>query len=113
FALLGAFGLTEPDVGSGAAGGLTTTCRRDGDGWILNGQKKWIGNATFSDFTVVWARDVADDQVKGFLVDRETPGFVATKIEDKMALRIVENAEITMTDCRVPEAKRLQNANSF
>jgi glutaryl-CoA dehydrogenase len=113
FELLGAFGLTEPEVGSAVAGGLTTTCRRDGDAWVLNGQKKWIGNATFSDFTIVWARDEADDQVKGFIVDRETPGFEAKKIEDKMALRIVQNAEITMTDCRVPEDKRLQNASSF
>jgi glutaryl-CoA dehydrogenase len=113
FELLGAFGLTEPNVGSGVAGGLETTCRRDGDTWILNGQKKWIGNATFSDFTIVWARDLGDQQVKGFLVDRETPGFVAKKIEDKMALRTVQNAEITLTECRVPERKRLANAHSF
>jgi glutaryl-CoA dehydrogenase len=113
FELLGAFGLTEPEVGSGAALGLTTTCRRDGDTWILNGKKKWIGNATFADFTIIWARDVGDGNVKGFLVDRDTPGFTATKIEDKMALRIVQNAEITLLDCRVPEAKRLANASSF
>ncbi|HEY5146707.1 MAG TPA: acyl-CoA dehydrogenase family protein [Polyangiaceae bacterium] len=113
FELLGAFGLTEPEVGSGAAGGLTTTCRRDGDSWVLNGKKKWIGNATFSDFTIVWARDEADDQVKGFIVDRATQGFDPKKIEDKMALRIVQNAEITMTDCRMPETKRLQNATTF
>jgi glutaryl-CoA dehydrogenase len=113
FKLLGAFGLTEPNVGSGVAGGLETTCRRDGDSWVLNGQKKWIGNATFSDFTIVWARDLADQQVKGFIVDRDTPGFVAKKIEDKMALRTVQNAEITLTDCRVPERKRLANAHSF
>jgi glutaryl-CoA dehydrogenase len=113
FELLGAFGLTEPEVGSGAAGGLTTTCRRDGDAWVLNGKKKWIGNATFSDFTIIWAKDEGDDQVKGFIVDRATPGFEPKKIEDKMALRIVQNAEITLTDCRVPERKRLQNANTF
>lgn len=113
FELLGAFGLTEPDVGSGVVGGLTTTCRRDGDTWVLNGKKKWIGNATFSDFTIIWSRDAADNEVKGFLVDRATPGFEAKKVEDKMALRIVQNAEITMTDCRVPETKRLQNGNSF
>jgi glutaryl-CoA dehydrogenase len=113
FELLGAFGLTEPDVGSGAAGGLTTTCRRDGDTWVINGKKKWIGNATFADFTIIWARDEGDGQVKGFIVDRESPGFEAKKIEDKMALRIVQNAEITLTDCRVAESKRLQNANSF
>jgi glutaryl-CoA dehydrogenase len=113
FELLGAFGLTEPNVGSGAAGGLETTCKKDGESWILNGKKKWIGNATFSDFTIIWARNEDDNQVKGFIVDRETPGFSAVKIEDKMALRIVQNAEITLTDCRVPESKRLQNANTF
>lgn len=113
FELLGAFGLTEPDVGSGAAMGLTTTCKREGDEWVINGQKKWIGNATFSDFTVIWARDLDDDQVKGFIVDSKTPGFEAVKIEDKLSLRTVQNAEITLKDCRVPEAKRLQNANSF
>ena len=65
---IGAFALTEPDVGSGVAGGLTTTAQRDGDVWVLNGQKKWIGNATFADLVIVWARDVADNQVKGFVV---------------------------------------------
>ncbi len=113
FELLGAFGLTEPDVGSGVAGGLTTTCRREGDHWIIDGQKKWIGNATFADFTIIWARDQKDEQVKGFIVDRESPGFVTKKIVDKMALRTVQNAEITLTGVRVPEEKRLQNANRF
>jgi glutaryl-CoA dehydrogenase len=61
FDKIGAFGLTEPDVGSGASGGLKTTARRDGDMWILNGQKKWIGIATFGDLTVIWAKDVADE----------------------------------------------------
>jgi glutaryl-CoA dehydrogenase len=110
---IGAFGLTEPDVGSGASGGLTTTARRDGDTWILNGQKKWIGNATFSDHTVIWARDVADNQVKGFVVDNKSAGFTAEKIERKIALRIVQNALITMKDVGVPEMDRLQNATSF
>ncbi|HEU5342802.1 MAG TPA: acyl-CoA dehydrogenase family protein [Ktedonobacterales bacterium] len=110
---IGAFGLTEPDVGSGAAGGLTTTARREGDEWVLNGQKKWIGNATFADVTVIWARDEADQQVKGFLVEKGTPGFSAEKMEDKMALRVVQNALITLKDCRVAEANRLQNARSF
>lgn len=113
FKLLGAFGLTEPDVGSGAAGGLTTTCQQDGDSWIINGQKKWIGNATFADFTIIWARNLADDKVKGFIVESNTPGFKADKIENKLSLRIVQNALITLTDCRVPETHRLQNANSF
>jgi glutaryl-CoA dehydrogenase len=110
---IGAFGLTEPDVGSGASRGLMTTARRDGDTWILNGQKKWIGNATFGDLTVIWARDVADDQVKGFVVANDTPGFSTTKLEDKIALRIVQNAVITLQDVRVDEADRLANANSF
>jgi glutaryl-CoA dehydrogenase len=110
---IGAFGLTEPEVGSGAAGGLLTTARRDGDSWVLNGQKKWIGNATFADVTVIWARDEADNQVKGFLVEKGTPGFTAEKMEDKMALRVVQNALITLRDCRVPKANRLQKAHSF
>jgi glutaryl-CoA dehydrogenase len=111
--LLGAFGLTEPEVGSGAAGGLLTSARRDGDTWVLDGQKKWIGNATFADLTIVWARDVADGQVKGFVVEKDTPGFRAEKQEDKIALRVVQNADITLEGCRVPEANRLQSAASF
>ncbi|MGM0944725.1 MAG: acyl-CoA dehydrogenase family protein [Bacteroidota bacterium] len=110
---IGAFGLTEPEVGSGVAGGLTTTCKREGDSWILNGQKKWIGNATFSDITIIWARDLDDQQVKGFIVRKENPGFKAEKMEDKMALRTVQNALITMSNCEVPEVDRLQEANSF
>ena len=110
---IGAFGLTEPEVGSGTSGGLTTTARRDGDTWILNGQKKWIGNATFSDVTVIWARDLEDNQVKGFLVEKDTPGFKPEKLKNKIALRVVQNALITLEECRVPEANRLQKANSF
>ena len=110
---IGAFGLTEPNVGSGAAGGLETTCKKQGDEWVLNGQKKWIGNATFSDVTIIWARDVDSNQVKGFLVRKGNPGFVAEKIENKMALRTVQNALITLTDCKIPENDRLQKANSF
>lgn len=110
---IGAFGLTEPEVGSGVAGGLTTTCKREGDSWILDGQKKWIGNATFSDITIIWARDLDDQQVKGFIVRKENPGFKAEKMEDKMALRTVQNALITLTHCEIPEADRLQEANSF
>lgn len=111
--LIGAFGLTEPEVGSGAAGGLTVTARKTEDGWVLNGQKKWIGNAPFADVTVVWAKDLGDGEVKGFLVRKDTPGFEVEKIKGKMALRIVQNGLITMTDCRVPESDRLQHANSF
>ena len=110
---IGAFGLTEPNVGSGAAGGLETTCKFDGENWVINGQKKWIGNATFADVIIIWARDIESNQVKGFLVRKGNPGFKAEKMEDKMALRIVQNALITLTDCKIPESDRLQNANSF
>jgi glutaryl-CoA dehydrogenase len=110
---IGAFGLTEPHGGSDVAGGLETTARRDGDEWVLDGAKRWIGNGTFADLIVVWARDVADDNVKGFVVEKEMPGFAATKMENKLALRITQNAEIVLDGVRVPEANRLQNANSF
>lgn len=110
---LGAFGLTEPDVGSAVAGGLKTTARREGDTWVLNGEKKWIGNATFADFTIIWAQDEEDNQVKGFIVERETEGFRAEKIQNKMSLRTVQNAHITLKDCKVSEENRLADANSF
>jgi glutaryl-CoA dehydrogenase len=112
--LIGSFALTEPLVGSGTGGGLLTTAKREGDTWILNGQKKWIGNATWCDLTIVWAKDVDDGQVKGFIIEtKKTPGFKTEKIENKMALRIVQNALITMEDCHVPEENRLQNAYTF
>jgi glutaryl-CoA dehydrogenase len=110
---IGAFGLTEPEVGSGAARGLTTSARRDGNDWILNGEKAWIGNATFADVVVIWARDVEDGQVKGFLVEKGMPGFETEKMERKIALRAVQNARIRLDDCRVPEENRLANARSF
>jgi glutaryl-CoA dehydrogenase len=110
---IGAFGLTEPEVGSAASMGLKSTCKRVGDTWTINGQKKWIGNATFADHIIIWAKDEDDHQVKGFIVDRQTPGLSTEKIEDKMALRIVQNAIITLKDCKVGEERRLQNCNSF
>jgi glutaryl-CoA dehydrogenase len=110
---IGAFGLTEPEVGSGVARGMQTTARRDGDTWVLDGAKRWIGNATFADVVVIWARDEADDQVKGFLVEKGTPGFVTTKMTGKIALRAVQNADIRLTGVEVPESARLQGANTF
>jgi alkylation response protein AidB-like acyl-CoA dehydrogenase len=110
---IGSFGLTEPLVGSGTGGGLTTTAKREGDTWVLNGQKRWIGNATWGDLTVIWARDVADNQVKGFIVENQTPGFRAEKIQGKISLRVVQNALITLENCRVPEENRLQGDTSF
>jgi glutaryl-CoA dehydrogenase len=111
--LIGAFGLTEPEAGSDVARGLRTTARRDGDSWVLNGQKKWIGNASFADLIMIWARDEATDRVLGFVVEKDTPGFTAVDLEDKIALRAVQNALITLEDVRVPEDNRLQEAHSF
>ena len=111
---IGCFGLTEPLVGSGAAGGLLTTAKREGDTWVLNGQKRWIGNAPWCDISVIWARDVADNQVKAFIVENKTtPGFSVEKIQNKIALKVVQNGQITLKDVRVPEANRLQADNSF
>jgi alkylation response protein AidB-like acyl-CoA dehydrogenase len=111
---IGCFGLTEPLVGSGTGGGLTTTAKREGDTWILNGQKRWIGNAPWCDISIIWARDVADNQVKGFIVENKTtPGFSVEKMQNKMALKVVQNGQITLKDCRVPEANRLAGAQSF
>src|SRR5438309_2571148 len=110
---IGCFGLTEPLVGSGTGGGLTTTAKREGDTWVLNGQKKWIGNAPWCDVSIIWARDVADNQVKGFIVENKTtPGFSVEKIEHKIALKVVQNGQITLKDVRVKEENRLQGGNS-
>lgn len=111
--IIGAFGLTEPDSGSDASLGLKTRCRREGDEWIIDGEKRWIGNATFSDIVIIWARDEEDGQVKGFIVPTETEGYSATKIENKIALRMVQNADIKLEGVRVPESLRLQKAHSF
>ena len=114
FEKIGCFGLTEPLVGSGASGGLLTTAKREGDTWIINGQKRWIGNAPWCDISVIWARDVADNQVKGFIVENKTtPGFKVEKIQNKIALKVVQNGQITMENCRVPEENRLQEDKSF
>jgi alkylation response protein AidB-like acyl-CoA dehydrogenase len=111
---IGCFGLTEPLVGSGAGGGLLTTAKRQGDRWVLNGQKRWIGNAPWCDLSIIWARDVDDNQVKGFVVENKTtPGFAVEKIENKIALKVVQNGVITLTDCHVPEENRLQGDKSF
>jgi glutaryl-CoA dehydrogenase len=114
FEKIGCFGLTEPLVGSGASGGLTTTAKREGDNWILNGEKRWIGNAPWCDVAIIWARDLADNQVKGFIVENKTaPGFSVEKIENKTALKIVQNGHITLKDVRVSEENRLQGGNAF
>src|SRR5215212_4430751 len=110
---IGAFGLTEPDHGSDVARGLRTTARRDGDEWVIDGSKKWIGNGSFADLIIIWARDVDTDRVLGFVVEQGTPGYSAVDLEDKIALRAVQNALITLDGLRVQEENRLQNATSF
>jgi glutaryl-CoA dehydrogenase len=109
---IGAFALTEPGHGSDSVS-LETSARRDGSSWILNGSKRWIGNATFADVVVVWARDVADAKVKGFLVERGAAGFTAERIEGKGSLRAVWQADIDLVDVRVTEANRLPGARGF
>ena len=111
--LLGAFGLTEPLSGSDTAQGLQTVAKRDGDNWVINGAKRWIGNGSISDVTIIWARDADDNQVKGFIVPTSTPGYSAKRIENKQALRIVQNADIVLENVIVPEANRLQKSQSF
>jgi len=112
---LGAFALTEPAHGSDSVA-LETSARRvkaGGDSWVIDGAKKWIGNGTLADVVVVWARDAEDHQVKGFLVEKGTPGYDARRIDGKGSLRAVWQAEITLTGVRVPEENRLPGARSF
>jgi glutaryl-CoA dehydrogenase len=109
---LGAFALTEPDHGSDSVA-LETSARREGDEWVINGRKKWIGNGTLADVVVLWARDAGDGRVKGFLVEKGTPGYEARRIDGKASLRSVWQAEITLAEMRVPDDSRLPGANSF
>lgn len=109
----GVLAITEPDAGSDVAQGMKTTARRVKGGWVLNGAKRWIGNATFSDYVAVYARDPEDDQVKGFIVDTTAEGYTATLMENRIAIRAVQNADITLHDVFVPDSDKLEHANSF
>ncbi|MFJ6027758.1 acyl-CoA dehydrogenase family protein [Pseudarthrobacter sp. NPDC092424] len=121
--ITGAFALTEPDHGSDVAGGMETRARRissitgkpddGGDAWVLNGAKRWIGNGTFCDYMLVWAKDEADGAVRGFIVDATLPGVTRSRIENKIALRTVQNADIAFQDVRVAEADRFAAISSF
>jgi glutaryl-CoA dehydrogenase len=110
---VGAFALTEPEHGSDISREIETTAHREGDEWIITGAKRWIGNGTMAAYLLVWARDDADGQIKGFIIESDRPGFTATKIEHKISLRIVQNADITLDAVRIPEANRLPLAASF
>src|ERR687890_192498 len=114
--ITGAFALTEPGHGSDVAGGMETRARRissttgqpddGGDTWGPNGAKRGIGNGTFCDYMLVWARDEADRSVRGFIVDATLPGVSRSRIENKIALRTVQNADIVFDNVQVPEADR-------
>jgi glutaryl-CoA dehydrogenase len=113
FTQLGAFALTEPEHGSDIAGGLATTARREDGEWVIDGAKRWIGAGTIADFALVWARDTADQQIKGFIVETDRPGYTATKISNKIGLRIMQNADIRLAGVRIPEANLLPGATDF
>lgn len=108
---IGAFGLTEPAHGSDAVA-LETSARRDGDSYVLDGRKKWIGNGSIADHVIIWARG-EDGAVGGYVVDKGTPGYEATVMTGKTALRAVWQAEITLTGVRVPAENKLANCRSF
>jgi glutaryl-CoA dehydrogenase len=107
---IGCFGLTEPDFGSNP-GGMRTTARRDGDSWILNGEKTWITNGTMSDVAIVWAR--ADEGIVGFLVERGTPGYTTSDIHGKWSMRASVTSSLSFADCRVKECHRLPGAKGL
>jgi glutaryl-CoA dehydrogenase len=107
--MIGCFGLTEPNHGSDP-GSMTTTARRDGDEWVLNGTKTWITEADIADIAVVWARDVDDGKIKGFIVERGVKGFQQNAITKKGSMRAGGVGEIGLINCRVPEENRLPEA---
>jgi hypothetical protein len=107
----GAFALTEADHGSDISRNMGTTATRTGDIWTLNGSKRWIGNGTHADYVLIWARDTADGQIKGFIVPRHTPGLTTTAIGNKIGLRIVQNADIALDDVLIGDENRLAGAH--
>jgi len=107
---VGCFGLTEPDSGSDPAS-MRTRARRDGDDWVLSGTKMWITNGSMADVAVVWAR--TDDGVRGFLVERATPGFTTQDVHRKLSLRASVTSELILDDCRVPASAQLPEAGGL
>jgi len=110
--VIGAFALTEPEHGSDSVG-LEATLHRDGGDYVLNGRKRWIGNGSIADVVVVWARDTADGAVKGLLLEKGAPGFVAQVMTGKGSVRAVWQAELSFTDVRIPATNKLPGANTF
>ncbi len=108
--LIGCFGLTEADAGSDPAA-MRTRARRDGDDWVINGSKLWITNGSVADVAVIWAQ--TDDGIRGFLVEKETPGFSAIDIHGKLSLRASVTSELVLDDVRVPAASQLPEASSL
>ncbi|MHA2789276.1 acyl-CoA dehydrogenase family protein [Corynebacterium sp. S7] len=113
FEKIGCFALTEPDHGSDVAGGLATSAEKTPDGWVINGQKRWIGAGTFADFAIVFARDAADNEVKGFIVELDRDGVTRTKIDRKMGLRVMQNADLSFNNVLIPEDNLIPGAASF
>jgi glutaryl-CoA dehydrogenase len=109
---IGAWGLTEAKHGSDSVM-LETSARREGDEWVLNGEKRWIGNATFADLIIIWARDTEDEQVKGFVVEKGTEGYSTELITGKMGKRAVWQPNVYLENVRVPVENKLEGANSF
>ena len=107
---LGCFGLTEPGFGSNPAG-MLSRARRDGGGWILSGEKTWITNGSVADIAVVWAR--AEEGIRGFLVERGTPGFSTSEIHGKLSMRASVTSSLKFDDCRVPESAVLPGAKGL
>ncbi len=112
--LIGCFGLTEPDYGSDP-GGLVTRARKDGDSYVINGSKMWITNGTIADVAIVWAKvdDGGSESIRGFLVEKGMPGFVAKEIEGKFSLRASYTAELSFSDVRVPASNMLPNVQGL
>ncbi len=107
---IGCFGLTEPDFGSNPAG-MRTTARRQGSGWVLNGEKTWITNGSVADVAIVWAR--AEEGIRGFLVERGTPGFSTSTIHGKWSMRASVTSSLAMSDCRVGDDAMLPGAKGL
>jgi glutaryl-CoA dehydrogenase len=107
---IGCFGLTEPDFGSNP-GAMRTRARREGDAWVLNGEKTWITNGTTASVAVVWAR--AEDGIRGFLVEKGTPGFTSSDIHGKWSMRASVTSSLSFSDCRVPAANMLPEARGL